>query len=46
MKPWVPSPTPDKQGWLRLAIPALARWKQEDQKLKVIFDYIRSLKLA
>ena len=37
MKLWLPSPV----WWWVPVLPALGRWRQEDQKLKVIVGYNR-----
>lgn len=36
----VPSVTLNQAGWLMLVIPALERWRQADQKFKVILDHM------
>jgi hypothetical protein len=45
MKPWVPAPSTPKAKWGDAYL-ELRRWKQEDQKFKVIFRYIVSLRPA
>ena len=45
MRPWLLSPALQKLVWWCMpVIPEFRKWRQEDQKHKVIFSYINRLK--
>lgn len=45
---WVQLPILHKNEalWCTLVIPALGRWRQEEQKFKIILGYIANLRVA
>lgn len=43
---YIPALKKNQTWWLTCVIPALGRWQSEDQKIKVIFSCIESLKTS